>query len=95
MTLETKPSCEKQSHLTESNSPDLFETCVSTSSKTTATPIIFGTSSFTEKFPQLQEDIRTDHSVIVDTSIPEADPPRTNPKLEVHLPEHLEVEFQN
>lgn len=95
LTPETKPSREKRSHLTESNSPNLFETCVSTSLETTVTPVISGTSAFTEKVPQLQDDIRTDPSVTVDTSILEVAPPRTDPETDVHLSEHLEFEFQN
>ena len=62
---------------------------------TTITPIISGTSAFREEVPQLQEDIRTDPSVTVDTYILETTPSRVDPETEVHLPEHLEVEFQN
>jgi len=91
----TKPFQEKRSRLIESNSPCLFETCVSTSLEIPITPIISSTSAFTEEVPQLQEDIRIDPSVIVDTSIPETTPSRGDPETEVHLPEHLEVEFQN
>ena len=95
MTLETKPSRAKRSCLIESNSPDLFETCVSISLEVTVTPIISGTSSFTEEVAWLQEDIRTDPSVTVDTFIPETTPSRVEPETEVHLPKHLEVEFYN
>ena len=95
LTLETKPTQEKRSCLIESNSPHLFETCVSTLSKTTVTPIISGITSFTEKVSHLQEDIRNNPSAMVDTSIPETTPPRTNVETEIRLPEHLEVEFQN
>lgn len=95
LTPETKPFRAKWSHLTESNSLGLFETCVSTSSEATVTPIISSTSAFTEEVPQLQEDIRTDPIVTVNTSISEIAPARADPEIEVHLPEHLEVEFQN
>ena len=95
LTPKTKPFQAKQSFLTESNSSGLFETFVSTSSETTITPIISGTSASREEVLQLQEDIRTDPSVMVDTSIPEIAPSRVDPEIEVHLPEHLEVEFQN
>ena len=95
LTLETKPFREKRSRLTQSNSSVLFETFVSNPSKAIVTPIISGTSTFREEIPQLQEDIRTDPSVMVDTSIPKATPARADPETEVHLLEHLEVEFQN
>ncbi|CAA2990674.1 Hypothetical predicted protein, partial [Olea europaea subsp. europaea] len=95
LTSETKPFWAKRSRLTESNSLDLFETCVSTSSETTVTPIISGTSAFTEEAPQSQEDIITNPSVTVGTSIPKTAPSRVEPGTEIHLPEHLEVEFQN
>lgn len=95
LTLETKPFREKRSRLTESNSLGLFETCVLTSSETPVTPIISGTSTFIEEVPQLQEDVRIDPSVMLDTSIPETAPSRANLETEVHLLEHLEVEFQN
>ena len=49
LTLEMKPFREKRTCLTELNSPGLFETCVSTSSQTPVTPIISGTSAFTEE----------------------------------------------
>ena len=71
LTLEMKPSWTKRSCLTVSNSPDLFETCVSTSSETKVTPIISGTFAFIEEVPQSQEDIRT-----VNTSIPALTPSR-------------------
>lgn len=71
LTLEMKPFWAKRSHLTGLNSPGLFETCVSTSSETPVTSIISGTPTFTEEVPQLQEDIRIDPSVMVNTSIPE------------------------
>ena len=80
LTLETKPFRAKRSHLTGSNSPDLFETCVSTSSETTVTLIISGTSAFTEEVPRLQEDIRTDPNVMVDASIPGTTPSRADPE---------------
>ncbi|MCY6525154.1 hypothetical protein, partial [Actinobacillus pleuropneumoniae] len=64
--------------LTESKSSGLFETCVSTSSETTIAPIIYGTSAFIEESLQLQEDIRTDPSVMIDTSIPETTPSRVD-----------------
>jgi len=51
LTSEMKPFWAKRSRLTESNSLHLFETCVSTSSKTTVTPIISGTSTFREEVP--------------------------------------------
>ncbi len=76
LTLEMKPFQAKQSHLIESNSPGLFETCVSTSSETPVTLIISGTSTFREEVPQLQEDIRTNPSVMVNTYILEPAPSR-------------------
>jgi len=93
LTPKTKSFRAKQSCLTESNSPDLFETCVSTSSEITITLIIFGTSALREGILQLQEDIRTDPSVTVDTSIPETTPNRADPEIEIHLLEHLEFAF--
>jgi len=95
LTLETKPFREKWSHLIESNSPGLFETLVSTSSEITVTLIISVTSAFRGEVPQLQENIRIDLSVTIETFIPETTPSRVDPKAEVHLPEHMEVEFQN
>ena len=77
--LEVKPIWAKRSYLTESNSSGLFETFVSTSSETLVTLIISGTSAFREEVPWLQEDIRTDTSVMVDTSIPETTPSRVDP----------------
>ena len=59
-----------------SKSPGLFETCVSTSSETPVTPTISGIPTSTKEAPQLQEDIRTDPSVTVNTSIPEPAPSR-------------------
>ena len=94
MTPETKPFWVKRSRLTESNSSGLFETFISTSSNTTVTPIIFRRSASREEVPQLQEDIKTNPSVMVDTSIPETNPSRVGLETEVHLPKHLEVEFQ-
>ena len=78
LTPETKPFRAKRTHLTGSKSHGLFETCVSTSSETPFTPIISGTYTFTEEVPQLQEDIRTDPSVTVNTSIAEPTPSRVD-----------------
>ena len=73
-----KPFWAKHSRLTESNSPDLFETSVSTSSETPVTLIISGILASTEEVSQLQEEIRTDPSVMVNTSIPKPAPSRAN-----------------
>jgi len=43
----------------------------------------------------LQEDIGTNPSVTIDTSIPKTAPDRADLETKVHLLEHLEVEFQN
>ena len=69
-----KPFRAKLTRLTRSKSPGLFETCVSTPSETPVTPTISGIPASTKEVPQLQEDIRTDPSVIVNTSILEPAP---------------------
>lgn len=74
---EVRPIQTKRSCLTESSSSGLLKTFVSTSSETPVTPIISG-SAFREEVPQLQEDIRTDPSVTVDTSVPETPPSRVD-----------------
>jgi len=51
LTPETKTFRAKRSHLTESTSLGLFETCVSTSLEGPVTPIISSTSDFTEEVP--------------------------------------------
>lgn len=78
LTLETKPFRAKRSRLTGSKSPGLFEPCVSTSLETPVTPTIFGIHASTEEVPQLQEDTRTNPTVMVNTSIPEPTPSRTD-----------------
>jgi len=78
LTPETKPFRAKRTHLTRSKSHGLFETCVSTSSKTPVTPTIFGIPASTEEVPQSQEDIRIDPNVTVNTSIPEPAPSRAD-----------------
>ena len=80
LTLEMKPFRANRSRLTRSKSLGLFETCVSTSSETPVTPTISGISASTEEFPQLQEEIRTDPSVMVNTSILEPAPSRVDSK---------------
>lgn len=47
-------------------------------SETLVTPIISGTFSFREEVLQLQEDITTDPSVTIDTSVPERTPSRVD-----------------
>ena len=91
LTPETKSFWVKRTCLTGSKSHGSFETCVSTSYETLVTPTISGTSASIEEVPQLQEDIRIDPSVTVDTSIPKIALYGVHPKTEVHLPEHLEV----
>ena len=78
LTLETKLFRAKRTRLTGSKSPGLLETYVSTSSETLVTPTISGIPAFTEEVPQSQEDIRTDPSVTVNTSIPEPAPSRAD-----------------
>ena len=95
LTPETKPFRAKRTRLNRSKSPGFFETCVSTSSETPVTPTIFGIPASIKEVPQLQEDIRIDPSVTVNTSIPKLAPSKYDPETKVHLPKHLEVEFQN
>jgi len=65
LTPETKPFWAKQTRLTRSKSPGLFETCVSTYLETLVTPTIYGIPASIEEVSQLQEDIRIDPSVTV------------------------------
>ena len=74
LTPETKPFWAKQTCLTGSKYPGLFEAFVSTSSETPVTPTISGIPTSTEEVPQPQKDITTDPSVTVNTSITEPAP---------------------
>ena len=74
LTLETKLFQTKRTRLIVSKSPGLLGTCVPTSSGTLVTPTIYGIPAFTKEVLWPQEDIRTDHSVTVNGSIPKLAP---------------------